>query len=211
MRSHLLRLRPSWREAFLLLFSFSFVCALLLTALFARTRPDQENLVAEWFQLWDRCRLTIESGAPLDTRHLVPTMLSNLPDLTDDTPDRFSAWAPLNGRFAIRSGETGPPERPWRSCNVELRDDKVPLRRSEIAAIYLAFLDQRTQLLIGGEHEAWDPSPLYGMVSLGFRPLRAGPAGCPVINALFSDMGNTFYSVSGDQSLHCKTPSAVPE
>lgn len=210
MGSFLSQFRPSWREAFLLVFSFGAVSALLLAVLLVRPRSTSENVVAEWFQLAERCRVSIESGEPLDTRNLLPTTLSNLPDLSGTASDRFRAWAPISGRFAIREGENGPMERSWRFCRVELRNDRLPLQRSEIAAIYLAFLDQRTQLLIDGDHEPWDPTPLYKLVSLGFRPLEESPAGCRVLTALFSDMSGIFDSVSAEQTTgNCGGPGTI--
>ena len=177
----------------------------LWTFLLVSKARDDRTLVASWFDLFQRCRTSIESRQPLFMFSLLPSSASLDPLKTiEDRKTRL--WAPLGGgRFAILEREAGDQTGALRSCEVVPSDWHGSLSRLEIERLAYTFMEQRSVLLGKGSHEAFEPSPVTGSTSAGFRTTGLNPAGCPVVTAMFAEpeLGKLTV-VSGEQGTVCQ-------
>lgn len=167
---------------------------------------DDAALVPAWFDLWERCRTSIEERLPLNTSGLVPAIVEVDPASRGvGEEDRLQRWSPVNiDRFVIEETEKDTNAGSLRACQVILADWRKPLSRVEMARLTYAFLEQRSALMVKGTHEARDPSPLFGVTSSGFGPTTSNAASCPVISVTFSTpKDGWFRSMTAEQGLHC--------
>ena len=176
---------PNWRQGFLMLATFVVVLTGMLGWQFAAKARSEEQLVASWLGLLDRCRVAIETRQPLDTRTLATPVIE--PDPLWSHADRSKVWSPIFGaRFIIREVENDTSAgNSVRGCDVIVADWRKPLNRAEIAFLSFAFLQERSRLTATQEYEPRDPLPsIRGLTSLGFGPVKPNPVGCSTIFVL---------------------------
>jgi hypothetical protein len=203
---------PSWREAFFLLLSFTAVSAVTWSHLLSGWVRDHSGLADSWFELWERCRVSVETRAPLNTTGLQPVAIVESP--TQTTPDARRILGRPGERFAIeeREYETGTGNLVSRACGVVFQDWGRPVTDGESAVLLAAFMRQRSELLADGTHEVRDPTTIHGLISAGFGPIVLNPSGCRVIAGFFiNSEAATFNSMVGEQALHsrCGGPSLL--
>src|SRR5512140_2654436 len=66
-------LRPTWRQGCLMLATFVLVSALSLSFLLVAKARDDSALVSSWFDMFERCRASVETREPLSMLNLLPS------------------------------------------------------------------------------------------------------------------------------------------
>jgi hypothetical protein len=188
-----------------MLATFLLGSAVLWTFLLVGKAKDDGALVSSWFDMFERCRASVETHEPLFMFNLLPN-----PALVDPLKNidarHIKMWSPLvgGGRFAVLEREDVAASGVFRSCEVVLSDWHRPLSRLDIERLTYTFMEERSVLLAKGSHEARDPVPLTRLTSAGFRTSWPNPMGCPVVTAMFAqpELGD-FRVISGEQETAC--------
>lgn len=198
--------RPSWRDAFLMLASFTMVSALVWTTLVVGASRKETDFVESWQELWNRCRVSLETSAPLDTEGLVPIKAARDPR---QVKVNTHTWGRPNDRFVLFDDDIAADGEHVRSCEIAVTDWYEPVSERQSAQIVLAFMRQRTDLLAKGKHEARDILVAPDMQS-GFALIAPNPTGCRVAALIVASAeGGFFTSLIGEIPSDCADPSPL--
>ena len=159
-----------------MLATFTLGSAALYTFLFLSEVRDDDALVRSWFTLFEQCRASIETREPFYMLNLLPSGAS--PDPTKIIgATRTKMWSPLSsaGAFALLEREQDVATGTIRSCEIVQSDWHKTLSRPDVQRLTYAFMEQREALRADGSHLEWDPSPLAGFISAGFKSANSQP------------------------------------
>lgn len=188
-----------------MLCSFVVVLAVALTGLLATRLQADGALVPSWLDLWERCRVSIESRQPLDLSGLALTVTADDPTYSMTQSSRSRFWRAVEGgRFVIAESEDDSRTGSVRRCDVQLADWRRPLSKQEMERLMYAFLERRNALLVAGTHVAKETTPLDRMITSNFGPKLPNSAGCPVISVVWAiPEDGIFRATTGEQGLFC--------
>ncbi|WP_102958933.1 hypothetical protein [Mangrovicella endophytica] len=193
----------------------------LIISVFGTAVAKAENgLAAEWRDLWTRCRIAIETGAPADTHGLInlglvrafvkPVMVEGYTVLPGYEYDE-QRWTRRGSRLNIFETEIPKGGGVRRRCDVRFASWDDRLSPDQAKALTQAFLTERQTLLAAGRHEVRDPDAVPDTGFLGVGPKALNPNGCRVMSTLMIGIGGqwSFSSLSAEQTVGCSGPSLL--
>lgn len=179
--------------------------ALAFSILLTLGKPAQaSSLIADFADLFERCRLSIESASELDTAGLIPI------PVPEPAKGRWGADFTQNGwqfpdstLYVVQTAWTDEVGQTRRVCHIRLQEGRPVLTAVEQGLLIRHFLIRQTQLF-GERTHKWDGelSPIPPAISLGFKMTAPNPKGCTVTNGLALSQDGTFFSASsGEQAI----------
>lgn len=167
-----------------------------------------QNLRDEWMDLWDRCRISVETEQPIDNTDLLLLEVNNK---VDENEVRYSVkqWQFETGRFIVE-------ETMWefelskaRKCMVTPNPATEPLSEKDVALLVYDFMIERERLIFAGVHEYRDVLSPFPLILAGLGLKETKDNGCGTISVIVIQAFplahqdpefNTFFSFSRDQS-----------
>ncbi|WP_143534710.1 hypothetical protein [Notoacmeibacter marinus] len=186
-----------------------------------------EDLSQDWFDLWSRCRIAIETGTAVDangldnlglrTRIKAPFKVGEYIVLPGYEYEEQS-WGRPGSEFVIREREYPRGNgKVARICEVSFLKDEHGLTDANLSVIVNTFTEERGRLIEMGGYEIRNPDPIFP-VAVGVGPTSKNQNNCQVISYLQStpdlnnkDASRFFVSGTGEQTIHngCAGPSLL--
>jgi hypothetical protein len=186
----------------MLLAGFATMSLAVWPALLAQNFSHHDRLAADWTNLFEHCRTSIEMNVPLVS---TAGQIDGSGDPILGSPEAgVTTLSYTNGWFEARHQEHGEGAALRSTCSIALRDESKLLDTDELATVLFAFIRLRQQLLEAGSHEFKDLGILQPATTAAFALRDKNSRGCST-NAYISidALAQVFSNTVGEQTTPC--------
>lgn len=175
----------------------------MVASLCAATAQAQ-SLVADFDNLFERCRISIESSAPFDATEMEKTKVQDRHERDWGITSEQVGWSLKPSILYVVSTSWTSRDGPTRHlCEIYLKDPERILTASEQGLLLRSFFVFQTRLIGAGNHDVdRDLSPIPPALNAAFLLSERNPRGCSVNNTIaLSPDGSYFSAGSGEQAI----------
>ncbi|NVO26698.1 hypothetical protein HJ526_04640 [Donghicola sp. C2-DW-16] len=192
------------RHVALLVAILSWVIAALAVSVTFFSADSSQGLLRDFDNLFERCRLSIETNSEFDHEGLEETEVLAR-DETWDRSDKQQAWIRAGSElYTVLTEWTSANGTTRHVCRVKFADASRVLDEVEQALLLRRFLIIQTKLIGKGTHDVDRKlSPIPPTVNAAFLLSTKNPNGCRVTNVInFNPDGTHFDATTGEQTVH---------
>ncbi|MCG7519749.1 hypothetical protein [Ruegeria sp. Ofav3-42] len=179
--------------------------AALAVALWLWGNPiHAQNLVQDFENLFERCRVSVETSSVFDSRGLQRQEVPQRHERDWGMSSAQEAWvSPGSEWYVLLTEWTSRDGTKRHLCNIFLNEEEYILGSVEQALLLRHFLMKQVELISAGTHEnEVQLSPISPLINAAFLLSGKNPKGCIVINSFaFSPDGMFFSAGSGEQAV----------
>ncbi|OUD08491.1 hypothetical protein BVC71_13405 [Marivivens niveibacter] len=195
---------PPKRHIAFLVAILSWVTAALAVSVTFFSADSSQGLLRDFDNLFERCRLSIETNAEFDHEGLEETEVAAR-DEEWGRSYKQRAWVPAGSElYAVLTAWTTANGTTRHVCRVKFTDASRVLDEVEQALLLRHFFIIQTKFIGQGTHELDGKlSPTPPTVNAAFLLSAKNPNGCRVTNVItFNPDGTYFGATTGEQTVH---------
>jgi hypothetical protein len=181
---------------------------LAVVVCFFNSPTNAQSLEQNFNNLFERCRMHIETSSIFDTNGLAITEVEKRHVRSWGTMTQQTAWSLPGFEFYVVLTEWTSRDATTRKlCGIYTKDEERLLTPTEQGLLLREFLILQRQLIIIGTHEVdIKLSPIPKIISAAFLLSESNPRGCTSTNTIsISFDGTLFSATSGDLGItECK-------